>query len=256
MTASDGPRSTDVDAVVIGAGFSGLYMLHRLRDTDGPDGAGLRDRRRRRRHLVLEPLPGRPQRLRQLHLRLHLRRTSSGRSGSGVSATRSSTRSAPTSSTWPSDTTSTATSRSTPRVTRRHLRRGQRHLDGDDRHRGDGHRPLPDHRRRARCPRRTRRRSPASTRSAATTYHTGLWPHEKVDFTGKRVGVIGTGRERGAGHPADRPGGRPTSPSSSAPPTTSSRPTTARCPRRSARRARPTTPGSGNASSSRPSASS
>ena len=25
------------------------------------------------------------------------------------------------------------------------------------------------------------------------TYHTGLWPHENVDFTGKRVGVIGTG---------------------------------------------------------------
>ena len=25
------------------------------------------------------------------------------------------------------------------------------------------------------------------------TYHTGLWPHEEVDFTGKRVGVIGTG---------------------------------------------------------------
>jgi cyclohexanone monooxygenase len=25
------------------------------------------------------------------------------------------------------------------------------------------------------------------------TYHTGRWPHEKVDFTGKRVGVIGTG---------------------------------------------------------------
>ena len=24
-------------------------------------------------------------------------------------------------------------------------------------------------------------------------YHTGLWPHEKVDFSGKRVGVIGTG---------------------------------------------------------------
>ena len=26
-----------------------------------------------------------------------------------------------------------------------------------------------------------------------TWYHTGQWPHEKVDFTGKRVGVIGTG---------------------------------------------------------------
>lgn len=24
-------------------------------------------------------------------------------------------------------------------------------------------------------------------------YHTGAWPHEKVDFTGKRVGVVGTG---------------------------------------------------------------
>ena len=25
------------------------------------------------------------------------------------------------------------------------------------------------------------------------TYHTGHWPHEGVDFTGKRVGVVGTG---------------------------------------------------------------
>ena len=25
------------------------------------------------------------------------------------------------------------------------------------------------------------------------TYHTGLWPHEDVDFTGQRVGIIGTG---------------------------------------------------------------
>ena len=28
---------------------------------------------------------------------------------------------------------------------------------------------------------------------AGETYHTGQWPHEGVDFTGKRVGVIGTG---------------------------------------------------------------
>ena len=28
---------------------------------------------------------------------------------------------------------------------------------------------------------------------AGDTYHTGQWPHEGVDFTGKRVGVIGTG---------------------------------------------------------------
>jgi cyclohexanone monooxygenase len=28
---------------------------------------------------------------------------------------------------------------------------------------------------------------------AGPTFHTGRWPHEPVDFTGKRVGVIGTG---------------------------------------------------------------
>jgi cation diffusion facilitator CzcD-associated flavoprotein CzcO len=28
---------------------------------------------------------------------------------------------------------------------------------------------------------------------AGEVYHTGFWPHEKVDFTGKRVAVIGTG---------------------------------------------------------------
>jgi cation diffusion facilitator CzcD-associated flavoprotein CzcO len=30
-------------------------------------------------------------------------------------------------------------------------------------------------------------------RFVGATYHTGNWPHEKVDFTGKRVAVIGTG---------------------------------------------------------------
>jgi cyclohexanone monooxygenase len=30
-------------------------------------------------------------------------------------------------------------------------------------------------------------------RFAGPTYHTALWPHEKVDFTGKQVAVIGTG---------------------------------------------------------------
>ena len=30
-------------------------------------------------------------------------------------------------------------------------------------------------------------------RFAGATYHTGRWPHEPVDFTGQRVGVIGTG---------------------------------------------------------------
>ena len=28
---------------------------------------------------------------------------------------------------------------------------------------------------------------------AGATYHTGRWPHEEVDFTGQRVGIVGTG---------------------------------------------------------------
>jgi cyclohexanone monooxygenase len=34
---------------------------------------------------------------------------------------------------------------------------------------------------------------PGLERFAGETYHTGKWPHEGVDFTGQRVGVIGTG---------------------------------------------------------------
>ena len=34
---------------------------------------------------------------------------------------------------------------------------------------------------------------PGLERFAGQTYHTGHWPHEGVDFTGQRVGVIGTG---------------------------------------------------------------
>ena len=109
-----------------------------------------------------------------------------------MSATRSSTRSAPTSSTWPSDTTSTATSRSTPRsaaptfdedsdawtvttdtgetVTARYLITGVGALSASN------------------TP-----KFPGLDSFRGETYHTGQWPHEKVDFTGQRVGVIGTG---------------------------------------------------------------
>ena len=62
------------------------------------------------------------------------------------------------------------------------------------------------------CLSATRRRtSRACDASRADWYHTGEWPHERVDFAGKRVGVIGTGI---VGHPDDpghRPAGRPSS---------------------------------------------
>ena len=45
----------------------------------------------------------------------------------------------------------------------------------------------------AACPMRGCPTSRASTDFKGEVYHTGHWPHEPVDFTGQRVGVIGTG---------------------------------------------------------------
>ena len=50
-------ETVDADVVVIGAGFAGLYALHKLRDT-ALRGAGLRTGRRHRWDVVLEPVPG------------------------------------------------------------------------------------------------------------------------------------------------------------------------------------------------------
>ena len=68
-----------VDVAVVGAGFAGLYLLHRLRKagfTRVVTGGG----RRRRRHLVLEPLSRRALRHPDHRLQLHLR----SRAGGGV----------------------------------------------------------------------------------------------------------------------------------------------------------------------------
>ena len=53
-----------VDVVIVGAGFAGLYMLHRLRGL-GMSAVVFEARSRCRRHLVLEPLPGRALRRRE-----------------------------------------------------------------------------------------------------------------------------------------------------------------------------------------------
>ena len=49
------------------------------------------------------------------------------------------------------------------------------------------------HRGRLPVDRQQARSSRAPTASRGLSLHTGNWPHEPVDFTGKRVGVIGTG---------------------------------------------------------------
>ena len=66
-------HTLELDAVVLGAGVAGLYQLHQLREQ------GLRVRAYDTaadvgRHVVLEPLPGRPLRQRGLHLPVPVRR--------------------------------------------------------------------------------------------------------------------------------------------------------------------------------------
>ena len=73
-----------LDAVVVGAGFAGLYMLHRLRGLGLH--LGLRSRRRRGRHLVLEPLSRRALRRESLEYSLHLLARDSSRTGTGANS--------------------------------------------------------------------------------------------------------------------------------------------------------------------------
>ena len=69
---SEARQTGHLDALIIGAGFSGLYQLHCLRDRLGLAVTMLGSGRRRRRHLVLEPLPGCALRFGKPLLLLHL----------------------------------------------------------------------------------------------------------------------------------------------------------------------------------------
>ena len=103
-----------MDVLVVGAGITGIYQLYRAARSRLLRAAA-RGRRRRRRYLVLEPLPGRPVRLRELHLRRTCSRKSCSTNGSGRSTSPSSPRPSATSTTWSTVSTSGATSGSAPR---------------------------------------------------------------------------------------------------------------------------------------------
>ena len=192
MAASREPKALDYDAIVIGAGISGLYQLYRLREL-GHAGAGVRGRHRRRRHLVLEPLSRARASIRRAIPTAIPSPRSCWRSGTGPSISRPSPRRCAISTSSPTSSTCAATSSSAARVDRRALAA---------RRRGAG---------------TSRWRTAASTRarflitaigplSAPTmpriegvesfkgqSCHTARWPHEPVSFEGKRVAVIGTG---------------------------------------------------------------
>ena len=182
----------ELDAVVVGAG-----LRRPLRAAPAararPARARLRGGRRRRRHLVLEPLPGRALRHREHGLLVLVLARSSSRSGTGPSAIPPSPRSCATSSTSPTASTCAATSscdtRSWPRAIDE--ARGRWTVRTERRRRVVG--ALLRHGGRLPLGAAAARTSTGSTTSRASAYHTGRWPHEGVDFAGKRVGVIGTG---------------------------------------------------------------
>ena len=220
-------REPELDVIVVGAGFAGLYALHRLRGM-GLSVRVLRGRRRRRRHVVLEPLPGRALRRREPRLLVLVLAPSSSRSGTGPSATRPSPRSCATSSTSPTASTCDATSSSTRGSTAAVFDEDDRALGASRPTRGDSSPRAPDHGDRLPVGGQAPGLPGPRRASPGESYHTGRWPHEGVDFTRQ---ARRRHRHRLVGHPGDpghRRAGRRSSPCSSARRTTASRRATAR----------------------------
>ena len=183
-----GPAS--LDAVIVGAGLQALRLAPTARAR--ALGPGLRGRRRRRRHLVLEPLSRRALRRREHGLLVPVL----GRAPAGVAVDRALRHPA-------GDPALHQPRRGPVRPAPGHPARDAR----DRRRVRRGDEPVDDRDgpRRPRVGAVLRHGRPVVSSDAAGArlrgletfagkwYHTGSWPHEGVDFTGQRVGVIGTG---------------------------------------------------------------
>ena len=154
--------------------------------------ARVRGRQRRRRHLVLEPLSGRALRRRKHGVFLPVLR----RAAAGMGVERALRRA----------TGAAALRQSCGRSLRPAARHPVRHArDGSGVRRGERTLDDRDERRRVARARRSVIMATGCLSSpntptfkgletfAGERYHTGHWPHEPVDFTGKRVAIIGTG---------------------------------------------------------------
>ena len=171
------------DMIVVGAGFSGLYMVHQARDELGLDVLGVEAGERSGRDVVLEPLPRRPVRLGELLLLLHLLPGAARRVGLVVALPRAARDPAlPRVRRRPTRPASQLRVRHPGR--RQDLGRGRRPLDRAHRHRSHAGRHLP--RRRGRLPLGGERAGrPRLEDFGGEWFHTGRWPHEGVDFTGR-----------------------------------------------------------------------
>ena len=205
----------DVDVLVVGAGITGIYQLHRALEA-GFSAPLRRGRRRRRRHLVLEPLPRAPASTPRATPTATSSPRSCSTSGSGRSTSPASPRPSATSTTSSTGSTSGATCASAPAVTvgglgRRRRARGRSRPTTATTIRarflvaatGVLSVPyLPD--------------VPGRDDFRGVQHHTGRWPAEPVDFAGKRVAVVGTSSSGVQVVAADRRRGRRRSPCTSA----------------------------------------
>ena len=141
------PHGLDYDAVIIGAGISGMYQLLPPARTRHA-GAGVRGRHRRRRHLVLEPLSRRALRFRKLFLRLLVLAGTAATNGTGPSISPASRKPCATSTTSPTSSTCAATSSFRSRVTAAHYQEPTRSWDVTLEDGSRYHHALPDHRHR------------------------------------------------------------------------------------------------------------
>ena len=226
---------TDVDAIVVGAGFSGLYMLHRLR------GLGLSA-------VVLERgsgvggtwywnrYPGARCDVESIDYCYSFSRRAARRSGSGPSATPRSRRSCATSSTSPTASTCAATSASRRRSPRR-PRRDDEHWTVET----DAGDTLTARHLILAVGNLTAVKRPdfaGLEDFEGDWYHTARWPHEGVDLARQARRGHRHRLDRHPGDPADRASRPSTSSSSSARPTTRCRRVNRPLDPRSARRGR------------------
>ena len=193
-----------LDVVVVGAGFSGLYMLHRLRDKGltvtvleaAPEVGGT---------WYWNAYPGRAATSRAWTTPTRFPQNST-KSGSGRRSTPASRKSSATSSTWRRDS-----------ICARHPLQHSGHGRGV-RRRGlrwqitteGGERFVAQFRIFATGGLSAPLGPPFEgvDRFAGEWYTTGQWPHEPVDFRGKRVAIVGTGSSTGC-RPLRRSPNRP-----------------------------------------------
>jgi len=179
--------------VIVGAGF-GRYVHAASPTRDGLFRAGLRDRKRRRRHLVLEPLPGARCDVESMQYSYPV----FGGAAAGVGLVRALCAAAGDSCVLrqpgsPTASSCAATFSSIRQCIRPSSTRPREPLGcwkSGDRVAWRG--PTASWRPAA-CPSANMPKFAGIDSFQGETYHTGHWPHEGVDFSGKRVGVIGTG---------------------------------------------------------------